>query len=74
MMVVIAPKKVNKASDLTIDATFQYQGVRYSERYKTKGHFLSALKRKKKDIFINAVDYSSMEVVTRDTLASYSKK
>ncbi len=73
MMVHIQPKKVDRVSDLKIDATFQHQGVRYSERYKTKGHFLSALKRKK-DIFINAVDLNEMCVVTRDTLASYSAK
>ncbi len=73
MMVHIMPKKVNDVKELTISATFQYQGVRYEERYRTKGNFLSALKRKKKDIFINAVDYKEMKVITRDTLMEYSK-
>lgn len=73
MMVHIMPKKVNDVRELTISATFQHQGVRYEERYKTKGNFLAALKRKK-DIFINAVDYKEMKVITRDTLSSYITK
>lgn len=70
MMVHVSPKKVNNVSELKISATFQHQGCKYEERYKTKGHFLNALKRKK-DTFINAVDYNSMEVITRDTLGGY---
>lgn len=73
MMVHIQPKKVNSVADLKISATFQHQGCKYEERYKTKGHFLSALRRKK-DMFINAVDLNEMCVVTRDTLSQYSAK
>jgi len=70
MMVHIRPKKVNRSDELKIDATFQHQGVRYSERYKNKEAFKKALARKK-DIFINLVDFNSIQVVHRDDLFHY---
>lgn len=73
MMIHITPKKVNDMKELVISATFKHQGVAYEERYKSKGQFSKALKRKK-DMFISLVDLKEMKVVRKDDLNKYLGK
>lgn len=71
MFIHVKAKKVNKPDELKIHATFEYQGVKYEERYKTKKMFLYALKRTKNK-FINAVDLNEMKTIYPHNLHLYT--
>lgn len=70
MMIHITPKKINSKDKLPVSVTFSHQGVKYEERYKSKGYAINAIKRSK-DMFVSLVDIDRMKVVRRDDLASY---
>jgi hypothetical protein len=68
MFINITPKKLDKGYE--VSATFEHYGVAYEERFRKVAHFKRKLKSTK-DRFINAVDYSSMSVVSPKTVYSY---
>lgn len=59
-----------KLNNVAISATFEHDGIPYESRFGSKGQFKKAIQRTK-DRFINAVDYVSFEVITKDNIKEY---
>lgn len=59
-----------KLNSVAISATFEHDGVPYVAFYESKGQFKKAFGRTK-DRFINAVDYNSLIVITKDNITEY---
>lgn len=67
MMVHITPKRLKS---IAVDATFENKGIPYSERFSSPKRFIAYVKRTR-DVFINAVDFSSNEVINKKNIHSY---
>ena len=56
---------------MRIEVTWEHeQGYKYNQRYKTVGGFVRAYKSGKQRL-VNAVDYTTLYVITRDNIKEY---
>jgi hypothetical protein len=59
---------------MAIDAVFQHEdGCKYNEVFTKRSKFLSAIKRRSKDVFVHAVDYDKHFIIYPSTIPEYRR-
>ena len=70
MFIHVTPKQINNIKEWPVVATFEYQHVKFEERYKSVSTLKNAIRRMKRYQFHNAVDFKEGKVYRMKDLFS----